>query len=193
MIKQLVISTKTNQKFLSSLLFLVMGIALVSSSIKAADGERQPVKASSDYASTDWTLTNLEGNAVKLSGYQGQPVLLVFWATWCPYCKKLLPGIQRLHEKYQDKGLKIIAVNIREDWKPHVYWRNHEYTFDAVLEGDDVGKIYGISGTPGLVFIDPAGEVKSVQSFSDPEHPILEKFAAFYTNKTKTTAKRDLE
>jgi len=134
-----------------------------------------------EYQSEDWQLINLSGENVRLSEYQGRPVLLVFWATWCPYCKKLLPGIQKLHEKYQKKGLKIIAVNIREDWKPHVYWQNHEYTFDAVLEGDEVAKTYGISGTPGLVFIDPNGKVMSVQSFSDPEHPILEKFAEFYT------------
>ena len=134
------------------------------------------------YQGKDWALSNLEGEVIRLSDYKSQPVLLVFWATWCPYCKKLLPGIQRLHEKYQDKGLKIIAVNIKEDWKPHVYWRNHEYTFDTVLEGDDVAKIYGISGTPGLVFIDPDGKVLSTQSFSDPENPVLEKFAEAYTN-----------
>lgn len=140
---------------------------------------------SNEYQSEDWQLRNLAGEKVQLSQYHGQPVILVFWATWCPFCKKLLPGIQTLHEKYESKGLKIIAVNIREDWKPHVYWRNHEYTFDAVLEGDDVAKIYGISSTPGLVFIDPAGKVMSVQSFSDPNHPILEKFAEFYTGDGK--------
>ena len=89
-------------------------------------------------------------------------------------------GIQRLHQKYADKGLKIIAVNIREDWKPHVYWKNHEYSFDAVLEGDEVAKLYGVSGTPGLVFIDPKGKFLSRQSFSDPDHPVLEKFARHF-------------
>lgn len=133
------------------------------------------------YQGTDWQLTNLKGDKVKLSDYQGQPVLLVFWATWCPYCKKLLPGIEELNDKYERKGLKIIAVNIREDWKPEVYWRNHGYTFDAVLNGDEVANIYGIKGTPGIVFIDPKGKVLGVQSFSDPHHPLLEKFAAGYT------------
>ncbi|TQV72954.1 TlpA family protein disulfide reductase [Aliikangiella marina] len=135
------------------------------------------------YQGQDWTLTNLAGETVTLSDNQGQPVILVFWATWCPYCKKLLPGIQTLHEKYAEKGLKVIAVNIREDWKPRVYWRNHEYTFGSVLEGDDVAKMYGVTGTPGLVFIDPNGKVMSVQSFSDPNHPLLEKFAEHYTKK----------
>ncbi|TQV85041.1 peroxiredoxin family protein [Aliikangiella coralliicola] len=144
----------------------------------AASGEK---KTDVPYQGVDWSLKNLEGQEVRLSDYQGRPVLLVFWATWCPYCKKLLPGIAELNEKYESKGLKVIAVNIREDWKPEVYWRNHEYKFDAVLEGDAVAENYGITGTPGLVFIDPDGEVLGIRSFSDPQHPLLEKFAVFYT------------
>ena len=127
--------------------------------------------------SPDWQLDLLDGSPLRLSEFRGQAVILVFWATWCPYCKKLLPGIQRLHEKYGDKGLKIIAVNIREDWKPEVYWRNHEYTFDAVLDGDRVAKMYGVKGTPGLVFLDIEGNFVARKAFSDPNHPLLEKFA----------------
>jgi len=132
---------------------------------------------SSKYQGEDWTLKNLAGEAITLSDYQGRPTLLVFWATWCPYCKKLLPGIAELNDQYESKGLKVLAVNIREDWKPEVYWRNFGYKFDTVLEGDEVGKIYGVSGTPTVVFIAPSGKVLGVQSFSDPHHPLLEKFA----------------
>lgn len=128
----------------------------------------------------NWTLTNLAGRNITLSNYQGKPVILVFWATWCPYCKKLLPGMQALHEKYQAKGLTIIAVNIKEDWQPDVYWRNHGYEFDAVLEGDEIAETYGINGTPGIVFIAPSGEVLKVAHFSDPNHPSLEKFAQHF-------------
>ncbi|WP_206485253.1 TlpA disulfide reductase family protein [Thalassotalea sp. G2M2-11] len=134
----------------------------------------------STYLGEDWTLTNLNNQAVTLSDYQGQPVILVFWATWCPYCKKLLPGITLLNDKYQQQGLKVIAVNIKEDWKPHLYWRNHGYTFDAVLEGDAIAQMYGIKGTPGIVFIAPSGKVLKVTHFSDPEHPSLEKFAQHF-------------
>jgi len=130
-----------------------------------------------DYQGDDWTLKNLSGESITLSDYQGKPTLLVFWATWCPYCKKLLPGIARLDEKYRSQGLKVLAVNIKEDWKPEIYWRNHEYQFDTVLQGDEVAERYGIRGTPGIVFIAPSGQVLGVQQFSDPEHPLLERFA----------------
>lgn len=134
----------------------------------------------SEYHSEDWTLTSIKGEQITLSNFQGKPVVLVFWATWCPYCKKLLPGIAKLHEKYKEKGLKVIAVNIKEDWKPEIYWKNHEYKFDAVLAGDTVADMYGVKGTPGIVFIAPSGKVLKVAHFSDPEHPSLEKFARHF-------------
>jgi thiol-disulfide isomerase/thioredoxin len=91
-----------------------------------------------------------------------------------------LPRLEKLNKQYAQKGLKVIAVNILEDWLPKVYWRNHEYTFDAVLAGDEVAKIYGITGTPTVVFIAPDGKVLKVAQFSDPNHPSLEKFTQFY-------------
>jgi len=162
-----------------SLVILSFFILILSGCDKAINSEStsDPVKQSVEYHGTDWTLKNLAGESVTLSDYQGRPTLLVFWATWCPYCKKLLPGIAELNDKYESKGLKVLAVNIREDWKPEVYWRNFGYKFDTVLDGDEVGKIYGVGGTPTVVFIAPSGKVLGVQSFSDPHHPLLEKFA----------------
>ncbi len=148
---------------------------------KAIESKQSSPTETNHYAGTDWILTNLSGEKIKLSDYQGRPVILVFWATWCPYCKKLLPGIAELNDKYESKGLKVIAINIKEDWKPEVYWRNHGYTFESVLNGDEVAKIYGVNGTPGIVFIDKSGKVLGVHSFSDPHHPLLEKFASSFT------------
>lgn len=157
-------------------ILLVMVLSMPLSAISASS-------KTSSYSGTDWTLTNQKGESVRLSNFKGQPVILVFWATWCPYCKKLLPGIAELNDKYAAKGLKIIAVNIMEDWKPKVYWRNHEYKFDTVLNGDKVASIYGVKGTPGTVFIDPTGKVLGVHYFSKPHHPLLEEFASTYTVK----------
>ena len=138
------------KKFLLTIILLLVGSSLLIYAATEKEEttdktllQNQEIKAS-NYLGKDWVLTSYKGNRVNLSDYQGQPVLLIFWATWCPYCKKLLPGIAELNEKYQSKGLKIIAVNILDDWKPKVYWRNFGYTFDMVLEGDDVAKIYGI-------------------------------------------------
>lgn len=182
------VGNKNHLKYLFFLLsLLVVSLVYAGDADKSANNDKKITASEAQnkqfYAGEDWQLVNLKGEAVRLSDYQGQPVLLIFWATWCPYCKKLLPGIEKLHQKYHHQGLKVIAVNIREDWKPKVYWRNHEYTFDAVLDGDKVAELYGVRGTPGIVFIAPDGKVLGVQSFSDPEHPLLEKFATTYAVK----------
>lgn len=130
-----------------------------------------------DYQSPDWTLARPDNSAVTLSDYQGQPVLLVFWATWCPYCKKLLPGIERLHQEYADQGLKIIAVDILEDGDPAAYMKRHDYHFDMVLEGDDIMSLYGVTGTPALIFIDADGKILGRSTTYNPADPILEAFA----------------
>ena len=135
-----------------------------------------------NYQGKDWSLMNISGQQVRLSQFVNQPVILVFWATWCPYCKQLLPGMERLHKKYADSGLIVLAVNIKEDWQPKTYWRNHQYSFDALLEGDDVAEIYGVTGTPTVVYISPAGKVLKVAQFSDPDHPSLEIFAQHFTS-----------
>ena len=98
------------------------------------DDVQSPSQEIDEYQGTDWTLNNLDGKSITLSDYKGRPTLLVFWATWCPYCKKLLPGIAELNEKYEKLGLKVLAVNIREDWKPEVYWKNtnNEVDYDDV-------------------------------------------------------------
>jgi len=158
--------------------WLVVSFVLLILAGCQADNEASQDSISTDnYQGTDWTLNNLNGQPVTLSEFKGRPTLLVFWATWCPYCKKLLPGIAELNDKYESLGLKVLAVNIKEDWKPEVYWENHGYQFDALLEGDEIAKIYGVTGTPTLVFIAPSGKVLGVKSFSDPHHPLLEKFA----------------
>ena len=165
-----------NGKLKCTLLAMTLSFLLIFQ-VQAESRTNLPNKR---YQGANWVLNNLQGEPVELSNFQGQPVILVFWATWCPYCKKLLPGVEKLHQKYANKGLKIIAVNILEDWKPKAYWRNHEYSFEAVLAGDDVAKTYGVKGTPGVVFIAPNGEVLNVDHFSDPNHPSLEKFARHY-------------
>jgi len=163
-------------KYLALLVSFVV-IAMIAFSAFANRNSMVSEVTISKYEGKDWTLKNLAGESVTLSDFQGKPTLLIFWATWCPYCKKLLPGIEELHEKYHAQGLKILGVNIKEDWKPEVYWKNFGYQFGTVINGDDVAKIYGVRGTPGIVFIAPSGKVLGVKSISDPDHPLLEKFA----------------
>lgn len=125
----------------------------------------------------NFTLETQDGRSVSLSDYQGKPIVLHFWATWCPYCKKLQPGLVKLHKKYQDQGLELLAISLREDEgaKPQDELKSRGYDFLTLVEGEQVAEQYYVQGTPTTFFIAKDGEVLWVTNQSDPNNPKLEK------------------
>ena len=98
----------------------------------------------------------LDGRHLKLSELRGSPVIINFWATWCPPCRREIP----LLEKYSLNGkLKIIGVNMREDkLVVEKFVQGLNVTFQIVLDSD--GKLvstYNIIAKPTTFFIDKEG------------------------------------
>jgi peroxiredoxin len=66
-----------------------------------------------DNATTDFSLKDVDGKNVYLSDYLGKNVIVMnFWATWCLPCQQELPHVQKLHEKYRDKGLVVLGIAV---------------------------------------------------------------------------------
>ncbi|MFT6989680.1 MAG: thiol-disulfide isomerase/thioredoxin [Paraglaciecola sp.] len=125
-----------------------------------------------------WQLYNEAGQLVKSSDFHGKPLVIHFWATWCPYCKKLQPGLETLYQKYQADGLQMIAISLREDEgaTPQKELDSRGMTFKTLINGDEVAmNLFSVSGTPTTVFIDKAGHVIGSTSISEPDDPRLEK------------------
>ncbi len=70
--------------------------------------------AQSDAMASDFSLQDMSGKTVKLSDFKGKVVLLEFWAAWCPPCRASVPGLEKLHKAYKDKGLVLLAVSMDE-------------------------------------------------------------------------------
>ena len=107
--------------------------------------------------SPDFTLLNLSGEEVSLSDYRGKTVMINFWATWCGFCKKEMPDMQRLSEENED--LVILAVDVMEE-KSLVedYIKEGGYDFEVVLdEKGEVAKNYLVSAFPTSYFVDKDG------------------------------------
>lgn len=105
----------------------------------------------------DWSLQNQEGETVNYyQDSENKVSVVLFWATWCPYCAALMPHLEVIYGKYRSKGLKFYAVDVYEDGKkdPLEYFNEKGYSFTLLLQGDDVAKEYGVRGTPGLYVID---------------------------------------
>lgn len=56
------------------------------------------------------TIKDIHGRYIRLSDYQGKVVLINFWATWCPPCRKEIPDLIRLQREYRSRGLQVIGV-----------------------------------------------------------------------------------
>jgi thiol-disulfide isomerase/thioredoxin len=128
------------------LALLLMAIGLFISGNLAADETR---------IAPDWTLQAVNGESVTLSDVTAkQPVVLLFWATWCPYCKALMPHIQSIRLEYGDE-IRVLAVHFRDDkGDPVAFIENAGYDFTLLPGGNEVAEANGVWATPGLMIID---------------------------------------
>ncbi|NQZ31893.1 MAG: TlpA family protein disulfide reductase [Oceanospirillaceae bacterium] len=110
------------------------------------------------------------GSSISLDSYRGSGLILHFWGTWCPYCKKLQPGLERLSRKYKNAGLKVLAVSIRESEgaNPEEVLKALNITFKTAVNGDKVAKMYGVVGTPSSYFISRDGMLLWTTHSADP-------------------------
>lgn len=132
---------------------------------------------SADYPTAPaWQLKTQSGKDISLSDYHGKPVILHFWATWCPYCKKLQPKLVALEEKYEKAGVKLVSISFNEDdgVKPQDEIIARGFNFISAVNGEQVARKYGVKGTPTTFFINSQGKVVYRSSSSDINNPKLE-------------------
>lgn len=105
----------------------------------------------------NFTLKNLEGEEVSLEDYRGKIVLLNFWATWCGYCDKEMPDMQKLDTENDD--VVVLAIDVMEEKKiVEKYIEKGGYDFQVLLdEKGDLSQTYLVSAFPTSYFIDKEG------------------------------------
>lgn len=109
----------------------------------------------------DFELTTLSGQVIRLSQFQGQPVVVSIGATWCPACRREAPIVQNLHETYPD--LVVLSVDCREDAETvQTFADELDLTFPIALDYDgQVLKSYGVIAIPTLFFVDSEGVIQA--------------------------------
>jgi peroxiredoxin len=110
----------------------------------------------------DFTLQSLEGPAVSLGQYLGKkPVLLVFWATWCPECKAAVPEINAVHDGPSGGKIQILALDFRESREQvAAAVKSREIRYPVLLdEGGTVTRDFGVVGIPTYVLIGRDGTI----------------------------------
>jgi len=92
--------------------------------------------------------------------YAGKPMILEFWATWCPPCRKSIPHLNAIYAKYKDKGLVIIGVTDEKKDVVTAFLKKTPMTyFPAIDKTDTLGKSFGVTGIPHALLIDSTGKI----------------------------------
>ena len=110
----------------------------------------------------DCQLPGLGGQNFSLSSRRGEPVLINFWATWCPPCRGEMPYIQGIYEGWVDRGLVVLAVNLGESSSVvEDFMRSNDLSFTVLLDTTrGVAQRYSITGIPTTFFIDKDGIIQ---------------------------------
>jgi thiol-disulfide isomerase/thioredoxin len=106
-----------------------------------------------------FTLPNAAGETVTLPATHDGVDIYFFWASWCPYCKALMPHLQSMQIEYGD-DVTIYALNIRDDEDPVPFMTNYGYDFVLIPEADSIMGLYGVKTTPGIFVVDGGGEIR---------------------------------
>jgi peroxiredoxin len=109
-----------------------------------------------------FTLASLEGKNVSLADFKGKVVILDFWATWCPPCKREIPDFITLQSKYESQGLQIVGVAV-SDQEPAVrqFAASMGMNYPVLIGNATISLQYGgIESIPTAFVIDRSGKIR---------------------------------
>jgi len=100
--------------------------------------------------SANFTLTDLQGKTWTLKDLKGKIVLVNFWATWCPPCRKEMPDLDALYQRFRDRGFVILAISEDEETaKVAPYIAEHKISYPILLDpGAKVNDLFQVEGIP---------------------------------------------
>ncbi len=133
----------------------------------------------------DFVLNDVDGSPVRLSDFDGQPIVLNFWATWCGPCRIEMPDLQAAYTAHQDDGLVILAINRAESATAvrEFFYDEMDLTFTPLLDVEaEVARLYNVANYPTSIFVDRDGRVTAVHRGLMVEEQIEGYLADILTN-----------
>jgi peroxiredoxin len=135
-----------------------------ASGLEEAARQLDLIRPSRPKQASDFTVSLLSGDTLRLAGQRGKPVLVNFWATWCAPCREEMPAMERLYTRHRERGFVLLAVSVDTDAelvKP--FLKRYKLTFPVTLDANmDLANAYGVRALPASFLIDRDGYVAAL-------------------------------
>lgn len=115
------------------------------------------------FISPSFELPTLQGSKVKLSDYRGKVVFINFWATWCATCEVEMPSMQKLYDKFKDRGFEMLTISVDKDpEKIPAFLKKYNLSFPVLLDPEEnvAKKDYKTTGVPETFIVDQHGIIR---------------------------------
>ena len=107
-----------------------------------------------------FTLADLNGKSWSLKELRGKVVVVNFWATWCPPCRKEMPDLEELYHRFGPRGLVVLAISDEDAGKVKPFIAEHQYSYPILLDpSGKVGKEFVVEGIPKSFVYDRGGQL----------------------------------
>jgi thiol-disulfide isomerase/thioredoxin len=123
-----------------------------------------------------WQVTLPDGRGLSSDELKGKVVLVNFWATWCPYCRKEKPAIDSFWQDYRDKGFEVISISVDDPPEKIAAWmQDKDYSFMAAPTNGSVAAAFGnVASVPTSFIVDRDGHIRH-KIAGQVHYPRLEK------------------
>ena len=142
---------------------ILLPAAMLHAQLPVPELNHQLTQLATPVAAPDFTLVDMDDKSYSLSSYRGKVLMVNFWATWCPPCRRELPSMEALYQAFKDDDFTILAIN---QWETpdHVFAYMGQLevipNFPILFDRDSaVSEAYGVKGLPTTVLIDRRGRV----------------------------------
>ncbi|MGD8324817.1 MAG: TlpA disulfide reductase family protein, partial [Gammaproteobacteria bacterium] len=113
---------------------------------------------------------DFSGRTVEFPAADGASAsVVIFWATWCGYCKAFMPYLERIEADYRDRGVEVVTINAKEDGSgnPAEYISALGFPMTAIRSGDPIARSWGVEFIPGVFVVDSSGTISFRRPWTD--------------------------
>ena len=141
---------------LAAALLLIFIDALQKVELKPFEVE-YPAEA---FIAPEFQLPSHSGGTISLKNYRGKVVFINFWATWCATCKVEMPSMQRVYDKFKDRGLEMLTISVDKDQSLiQPFLDEYKLTFPVLLDPEETTakQMYKTTGVPETFIVNKQG------------------------------------